>query len=330
MNEERILAALRAGPPDEPTYVPAHRRVFGRAGVVQARTRSRIGSTRILLLAAAVAVAVVAGLIAAGGRLYRSATPPLTIPSPTTNRAISAPPGSLDRILAEGTVRIGYPISYTHLDGQGRGAFDRGVAEEIARRLGVRLERIRTDDTEIARGGWYGHFDFAIASTVVGPSSRASLGLTVPYYYQPAHVVIYDRSITSLRGLTGHEACVGFRSYGNDWLRGRLSLDSASAIVEPPSNVTIGEHASQRPCLSEHGRHWTFSVPDVPVPLPGPAIRLLEQPVFTEQLAFALVSGADPELMARLDSLIDEMRADGTLGRLTTVWLGADVSEPPR
>ena len=330
MNEERILAALRAGPPDEPTYVPARRRVLGRAGVAQARTRSRIGSTRILLLAAAVAVAVVAGLIAGGGRLYRSATPPLTTPSPTTNQAPSAPPGSLDRILADGAVRIGYPISYTHLDGQGRDDFDRGVADEVAKRLGVRLERIQTDDAEIARGGWLGNFDFAISSTVVGPSSRDSLELTEPYYYLPAHVVIYDRSVTSLRGLTGREACVGYRSYGNDWLRGRLSLDSASPIVEPPSDVTIDEHAAQRSCLSVHSRYWTFSVTDIPVPPPGPTIRLLEGPVFTEQLAFALVNGADPELRARLDSLIDEMRADGTLGRLTTVWLGADLSDPPR
>lgn len=141
--------------------------------------------------------------------------------------------------------------------------------------------------------------------------------------------MIYDPSIDRIAGLNGSIACVDFRSYGDVWLRGQLTIDSVTPVATPPHNVEISELASQRSCLSEHNRYWTFTVTDMPVPKPGPTIHIIEQPVFTEQLAFALAKPADPALRERLNSIIDGMRTDGTIARVSSDWLTGDLSQPP-
>jgi ABC-type amino acid transport substrate-binding protein len=57
----------------------------------------------------------------------------------------------------------------------------------------------------------------------------------------------------------------------------------------------------------------------------------LGEPVFSEPLAVAFdKSGPDPTSMVeRINAILDEMRADGTLKAFSEKWLGADLTVDP-
>jgi ABC-type amino acid transport substrate-binding protein len=101
--------------------------------------------------------------------------------------------------------------------------------------------------------------------------------------------------------------------------------------VAPPENVTIERQPSDADCVGHAGsRDRDALVTERPLPAPGTSLRLLPGPVFTEQLAFALDgAAADPALLARLDAILADMRADGTLARLSVKDFGVDLSTRP-
>jgi polar amino acid transport system substrate-binding protein len=329
MDEGRLVAALRAGPPDEPLYLPRRARPVARRLEGSRKTRrAPVRRSAGIALAATLGIIVLGGLIAAGSSLFRGQVPPpANTSAPTT--ALPGAPGSLQRVLAAGRIRIGIVSVNPGLEG--RQQFDRQVAQEIAIRLGVTLDPVQTTTERIEPGGWTDQFDVAVASTILSNSAERSLRLTDPYYFDPARVWIYDTSVTTIAGLAGHSVCVAYKSLGSEWVRGALDITSATPISAPPANTKIREAASEFDCTSTHTRYSDAAVSDIPHPEPGPGVRRIDPPVFTEQLTFALDgSTADSAMLVRLNSVIEGMRADGTIGRLSQLWLGADMSQPPR
>lgn len=324
MDDDRIERALRAGPPDEPLYVPRRARPVAapRIGPVRSSVRIRgrggaTGATGLALMA--VAIAAIALVVS------------LARPALNDRPSAAGTVGSLQRVLATGRLRVGYLGTFPQT--QGPSGFDIDVATEVARRLGVTLELVRTTDREVTGGGWTDRFDVAIASTIVSPASQRTLEFSTPYYFRPAMVTLVRSSgVVSLDGLAGGTVCALEDSPGAQWLAGTLGIASATTVARPPANVTVRSVSSDSQCTAAHVGDiaWDAYVSDQPGPAPGSTYLRLPTPVFTEQLAFALDGKAsDPALLARLDRIVADMRADGTLRRISVADFGVDLSLPP-
>ena len=57
----------------------------------------------------------------------------------------------------------------------------------------------------------------------------------------------------------------------------------------------------------------------------GYPLRVVGEPVFFEPLSVAIDKG-DPEFAAKLNEIVEAMRADGTLSALSVKWYGVDIS----
>ena len=60
----------------------------------------------------------------------------------------------------------------------------------------------------------------------------------------------------------------------------------------------------------------------------GKPVKIVGRPLFYEPISIAIDKG-DPEFAAKMKEIIEAMRADGTLKRLSEKRLGVDVTTPP-
>jgi polar amino acid transport system substrate-binding protein len=60
----------------------------------------------------------------------------------------------------------------------------------------------------------------------------------------------------------------------------------------------------------------------------GKPVKIVGPPLFYEPISIAVDKG-DPEFAAKMKEIIEAMRADGTLKRLSEQRLGVDVTTPP-
>jgi polar amino acid transport system substrate-binding protein len=60
----------------------------------------------------------------------------------------------------------------------------------------------------------------------------------------------------------------------------------------------------------------------------GKPVKIVGDPLFFEPIAVAFDKG-DPEFQAKVVAIVEEMRLDGTLKRLSMDRLGVDITTPP-
>ncbi len=63
----------------------------------------------------------------------------------------------------------------------------------------------------------------------------------------------------------------------------------------------------------------------------GTPVIKVGDPVFTEQLAVSVDKSGpdDTDFMAELDTIINDMHADGTLSAMSMKWFSEDLTKPP-
>jgi len=323
MDEERIERALRAGPPDEPVYVPR--------GAMRPRGRRRIWLSSVapaLRLAASVAIvlAVVLGIVALrSGRLPEAAaTPPP-----------SADQGLLEEVRARGVLRVAVTPDYPQIQVAGGvyDGFDVAVAKALAARLGVNVEFQFLPQQDIESARWDRKWDVALG--VPSIAARAPRrAFSTPYAWWPALVTVRDPAVVSLDGLAGRRACVVDGSVPHDWLRRALPSGAVASAMAPPPDATIVTRASETDCLT--AGEVDFAVTDrslrTTIETTGTG-RLLDRPAFGEPVAvaFDLDGPAADSLRELVDSAIADLRSDGTLAALSRQQLGGlDLTAVPR
>jgi polar amino acid transport system substrate-binding protein len=116
------------------------------------------------------------------------------------------------------------------------------------------------------------------------------------------------------------------------------TLDFGTKTPDPaPAGIEVTTLPTDRDCANawRDGRRdfdaWISSSTTVDDAIAdGIAIKKLGDPVFAEPLAVAFdKSGPDPsDMVTRVNAILEEMRADGTLKRLSEQWLGGDLTNP--
>jgi polar amino acid transport system substrate-binding protein len=233
------------------------------------------------------------------------------------------------------------PQSELTADGTYQG-FDIDVGNEIAKRLGLKLEYATPKWEVITAGGWSGRWDFSVGSMTPTTPRAKVLDFSDPYYYTPAQMAASVASgITDYAGLAGKKICVGAATTYFDWLNGTLDLGKYTDLIkqQPPEGATAVTLDTDRLCAEtiKAGRKdfegWLSSSTTVDQAITdGISLVKIGDPVYYEPLAVAFdKSGPDPATMlTKINETLAAMRADGTLKTLSEKWFGTDLTTPPQ
>jgi polar amino acid transport system substrate-binding protein len=263
-------------------------------------------------------------------------------PSAAPSAAASVDPNSLlGKVLAKGTIVMSTdpqypPQSSLKKDGTFEG-FDIDVGSEIAKRLGVTITFQTPDWNIITAGSWAGRWDFSVGSMTITPQREKVLAFSKPYYFTPAQMAASTASgITTLDGLAGKVICAGDATTYYDWLTGSEGRPSVTAT--PPAGSTATTLSTDRLCADawKAGRKdfqgWLSSSTTVEQAIKdGLPLVKVGGPVYNEPLGVAFDKGGpDPTAMvAKVNEILDAMRADGTLKTLSMKWFGSDMTVAP-
>jgi polar amino acid transport system substrate-binding protein len=249
----------------------------------------------------------------------------------------------LAHIMSSGSLKVStdpkYPpqSSYDAATNTWKG-FDIDVANEIAKRLGVKVDWQTPAWDSIIAGHWQGRWDLSVGSMTITPDRAKVLYFTPPYYYTPAGLAVYktNTSIKTPADLTGKKvgSCGGC-TY-EEYLKGTLRIPNynvdfqvhGAQIVTYDTDSTAIQDLALGDCVRLCA---AFSaVPTLQGAIKaGKPIKLLGKPLFYEPLAAAIdrESSLDPtSLVKKVSAIITQMHQDGTLAKLSKRWYGTDLT----
>ena len=314
------------------------------------RTTLRHGRIPLVLLAlSAVAFSACtsgggASPSAAAGTPTAAASEPATSEAPSSQAAESAAPiagGLLEQVLNEGTITMSTdpeypPQSSLKADGTYEG-FDIDVGTEIAERLGVEIAFETPGWDAITAGNWNGRWDFSVGSMTITTDREKVIAFTEPYYYTPAQMAVQaDSTIATVAELAGKKVCVGSSTTYQQWIEGTLDFGTKTPDAAP-EGIEVVALPTDRNCAEswQSGRSdfegWLSSSTTVQGAIDeGLPVKAIGDPVFAEPLAVAFdKAGPDPsDMVTRVDAILEEMRADGTLKQLSEKWFSVDLTVP--
>ena len=262
--------------------------------------------------------------------------------------ALAAPAGAgdvLDRVLANkklvNALDAEYPpFSFLNSSNQMDG-FDVDVAKEVAKRLGVELEHVTPGWDVITAGKWSGRWDICVGSMTATKERGEVLDFPVQYYYGQA-VLLVNKDNTSAqeaKDLAGKKIGVQVATTYEKYLQKNLEIDAAGAPpityeIDNPQIVSYDEEPLGVEDLSlGDGTRLDGMVVGILTAEEyiknGKPVKIVGQPLFYEPIAVAVDKG-DPEFAAKVKEIVDAMRADGTLKKLSEKRLGVDITTPPQ
>ena len=276
-----------------------------------------------------------------------ASAPAASAPAASTPAAsASASPiagGLLDKVLKAGVLKVSTdpnyaPQSVQKPDGTYEG-FDIDVANEIGKRLGVKVEFVTPGWDVITAGSWAGRWDVSVGSMTITTPRQAILAFSDPYYYTPAQMTATTASgITTLDGLAGKTVCVGTATTYQDWLGGKLQSVSLGPVLTPPAGVKVQTLDTDQSCAQAiaagrkdaQGFLSSSTTVDAAIANGTPIVKV-GTPVFVEQLAASMdKAGPDPtDFTAAVTKIIDDMHTDGTLTAMSNKWFKADLTQRP-
>lgn len=251
----------------------------------------------------------------------------------------------LEEILAGGVIKVSTdanyaPQSYLNDKGELEG-FDISVAREVAKRLGVKAEFITPDWDLITAGKWGKRWDISIGSMTPTAERKKALLFTMPYYSSPAQFAVHkdNTTIKTLNDLAGKTIGIASETTNERYLQRNLEIEDVKIVYptwEPGEVKTYPTDANHIEDLSlgDGARldaiftsRQTLAAAIQSGCGHGCPIKMLGDPIYYEPLCFALdKSRSNSEsLLAKLNAILKDMYADGTLVNLSKHFYGTDL-----
>lgn len=247
----------------------------------------------------------------------------------------------LERVMSEGVLKIATDANWppmSFLDAKGKMVgFDVEVAREIAKRLGVEAEFVTPQWGVITAGNWNGRWDISVGSMAPTKERAEVLSFPAIYYYTPAVFAVHiDSPANAVTDLEGKVIGVTQASVYELYMSRDLKIDAAG-VPEFSYDVTAGElkaYESTTATLDDIRLGDGVRLDGILGPLPtfktaidnNYPLKILGEPVFFEPLSVALDKG-DSDFEAKIEEIIIEMHADGSLTKLSEEWHGLDYTK---
>ena len=216
--------------------------------------------------------------------------------------------------------------------------FDVDVAKAVAEKLGVKV-RFETPSWDvISAGRWNGRYDICICSMTPSKVRAQVFDFPVVYYASPAVIVVNakDDRIHSAKDLNGRKVGLTSASSYEIYLNKNLVIegDEDHKIDYPFDVVQIVPYDTDNVAFQDLGLGAGVRLDAVLTNLvtaqprldKDKRFKLAGAPLYEEPNAVVLDKG-DPEWNAKVREVFAELKADGTLTRLSEKWIGADISK---
>ncbi len=245
---------------------------------------------------------------------------------------------TLDRVKRSGVVNNVLintypPFGYIDADNQLAG-FDVDVARAFAAKLGVAL-RLATPGWEtIVSGRWQGRWDICICSMSPTEDRARVLSFPVTYYNSPAVLTVHasEQRIKSVADISGKRVGVGTGSSYENYLNKALVIPGASPVVYPFHDVLVipgDEAVNFRNLALGPGVRLDAIVSNLATARANVdslhGLKIVGPVLYAEPNVVATEKG-DPEWDRTVNRVFTELKADGTLARLSQKWFGQDIT----
>ncbi|MCG1054819.1 cystine ABC transporter substrate-binding protein [Mycetohabitans sp. B5] len=242
--------------------------------------------------------------------------------------AVAVPAADLlDQVKERGTLRIGLEGTYppfnardTHGELVG---YDVDVAKAIALRLGVKPEFVTTEWSGIIAGLQAGKFDVVVNQVGITPVRQQTLDFSQPYTYSVAQLIQRkndSRQFKSLDDLKGKKLGVSLGSNYNDMAK---SVPGIGVKTYPGAPEYLRDLAADRIDAALNDRLMlAYLIKTTALPL-RPSGTLGQQ----ERVGIPFKKG-NPKFAKAIDDAIAQLKADGTLPKISDKWFGIDVTRP--
>lgn len=267
-----------------------------------------------------------------------------TLGAGITFTAFSAHAGAtLDRVMKSGTMMVAtsgkWPPQAFLNDKHEFDGFDIDVAKEIARRLGVKVTFDTPQFSLMTGGHWHGRWDLSVLSVTPTKSRAELLDFPAVYYYSPyVFVVNKDSKATSRNDLNGKVIGVEAGTTSEDYVRDRLNIAGPDVppfkyMTQPPKEIkTYADSMLPYDDLRlGDGKRVDGIVTPVQTALNaiknGYPVKIIPGDyAFREPLAIVADKG-DAEWDKKVGDIVQQMKQDGTLTKLSMKWFGNDYTK---
>ncbi|HEX6581214.1 MAG TPA: transporter substrate-binding domain-containing protein [Actinomycetota bacterium] len=252
----------------------------------------------------------------------------------------------LAKICTEGVIRVSTDPAYPPASelnpetGEYEG-FDIDTANEIAARLGVKVEWETPDWEVLTAGSWNDRWDMSVGSMTPTNDRQEVLNFTEPYAFVPAVVVVHEEN-TTISDLTTDldgkrigvcadctyqffiEKTLEISGFEFDFVIDDATVAGYDTDTTALQDLALGDGTRVDAVMTASSIAQEFVEAGNPVKIVG-------EPLFGEPLSVAFDKSSELDgttLVETVDGIVADMHEDGTLSSFSETWYpGADVSE---
>lgn len=241
------------------------------------------------------------------------------------NAGTAAPKNSLETIKTQGKILVGTegtyaPFTFHDKDGKLTG-FDVEIAQEVAKRLGVKAEFVETKWDGIFAGLDAKRFDMIVNEVGIRPDRQAKYDFSDPYIASRAVLVVAkdNNNITKFEDLKGKKAAQSLTSNYADIAK----TNGAEIVTADGFNQAIDLLLAKRAdaTINDSLSYYDFlkQKPDA-----GVKIAAQQDNAGSSGIMFRK---DNKELVAAVNKALADMKADGTYKTISEKYFGVDVSK---
>lgn len=241
--------------------------------------------------------------------------------------------GELTGVLMENYPPFSFLNEQNQLDG-----FDVDVAKAVAKRLGVKLKLETPSWDVIAAGRWSGRYDICVCSMTPSKARAEVFDFPVEYYQSPAVIVVNarDSGISSGKDLSGKKVGVISASTYEAYLNKDLVIEGAEdkPLTYPFDSVQIAPYDNETVAFQDLALGTGVRLDAMVTNLitakeriaQDPRFRIAGDTLYAEPNVVA-VEKNDPQWSEKVAQVVTELKADGTLAKISEKWIGADITK---
>ncbi|ERI91874.1 putative cystine-binding periplasmic protein [Clostridiales bacterium oral taxon 876 str. F0540] len=269
---------------------------------------------RNIFISAVLALTLVAGLVGCSTKNNSS-----------NNAGTTAPKNLLETVKSQGKILVGTegtyaPFTFHDKDGKLTG-FDVEIAQEVAKRLGVKAEFVETKWDGMFAGLDAKRFDMIANEVGIKPERKEKYDFSDSYISSRGVLVVAkdNNSITKFEDLKGKKAAQSMtsnyadiaRTNGAEIVNSEGFNQSIDLLLAKRADATINDSLSYYDLLKQK--------PDA-----GVKIAAQQDNASSSGLMFRKDS---KELVDAVNKALADMKADGTYKTISERWFGVDVSK---
>jgi polar amino acid transport system substrate-binding protein len=246
---------------------------------------------------------------------------------------------ALDRVNAKRILVVAFdpgwpPFSWRDAGGSWSG-FDVDVANELAKRIGVKAAFVDPPWDQQTAGHWNGKWDVCVCSMTPTVERARNLDFPAVYYWAPVNLAVNkdNASATKPADLSGKRIGILIPSTYELYLKHQpMGVDGMMQVTYMIDNATIVPFDSDGATFEAlaKGTDIDATMNYLPVLLyeikQGRPLRVIGTPLFYVSDAVAVDKG-DPEFSALVKKTVEGMIKDGTIGAISQKWFQVDLSK---